>query len=157
MKVVYFIGSKSDYPVIEPGVEILESFGVEVEVLITSAHRTPERTIRLVQEKEKDTDVFVAVAGGAAHLAGFVAAFTTRPVIGLPVAVEPFKGLDSLLSMVQMPRGIPVAVVSAGKWGGVNSALFAAEILSLKYPEIRDKLIDYREKMKKRIEEEFVG
>lgn len=157
MKVVYFIGSKSDYPVIEPGIEILEEFGVEVEVLITSAHRTPERTIRLVQEKEKDTDVFVAVAGGAAHLAGFVAAFTTKPVIGLPVAVDPFRGLDSLLSMVQMPRGIPVAVVSAGKWGGVNSALFAAEILSLRYPDMREKLLEYRKRMKKRIEEEFVG
>lgn len=157
MKVVYFIGSKSDYPVIEPGVEILEDFGVEVEVLITSAHRTPERTIKLVQEKEKNTDIFVAVAGGAAHLAGFVAAFTTKPVIGLPVAVDPFRGLDSLLSMVQMPRGIPVAVVSTGKWGGVNSALFAAEILSLKYPVIREKLLEYRARMKKRIEEEFVG
>ncbi|MCD6454732.1 MAG: 5-(carboxyamino)imidazole ribonucleotide mutase [Candidatus Aminicenantes bacterium] len=157
MKVVYFIGSSSDYPVIEPGLEILENFGIEVEVLVTSAHRTPERTVRLVKEKESETDVFVAVAGGAAHLAGFVAAYTTKPVIGLPVAVEPFKGLDSLLSMVQMPRGVPVAVVSAGKWGGVNSALFAAEILSIKYPEIKEKLKEYREKMRKKVEEEFVG
>ncbi len=151
MKVVYLIGSDSDRPVIEPGVEFLEKMGVEVEVLVTSAHRTPERTVNIVKEKEKEADVFVAVAGGAAHLAGVVAAHTVKPVIGLPVAVSPFNGLDSLLSMVQMPRGVPVAVVSVGKWGGLNSAILACEILALKHPELSEKLEKYREELRARV------
>ncbi len=151
MKVFYLIGSNSDRATIEPGLEFLEKMGVETEVVVTSAHRTPERTMKIVREKEAETDVFVAVAGGAAHLAGVVAAHTTKPVIGLPVAVPPFNGLDSLLSMVQMPRGVPVAVVSVGKWGGLNSAILACEILALKYPELTEKLEKYREELRSRV------
>ena len=156
MRVTYILGSKSDYPIIEEGVKLLHSFGVEARIFISSAHRTPERTMKIIKEEEKITDVFITVAGGAAHLPGFVAAFTIKPVIGLPVSAEPFKGMDSLFSMVQMPKGIPVGVVSAGKWGGINSAVFAAEILSIKYPEVEEKLIKYRDEMRKKVEEEVV-
>ena len=154
MKVAWFIGSASDMPQVEKGIELLRSWGVEVKLKVTSAHRSPERTIQLVKLLEEEgTEVFIAAAGGAAHLAGFVAAHTLKPVIAIPLAVEPFKGLDALLSSVQMPRGIPVGVVSVGSWGAVNAAVLAAQILALKHPQLQEKLKGYREEMRRKLEE----
>ena len=154
MKVAFFIGSISDKETIISGVELLKSFGIEVKLEVTSAHRTPERTVELVKKLEDEgVEVFIAAAGGAAHLAGVVAAHTTKPVIAIPLAVAPFQGLDALLSSVQMPKGVPVAVVSVGSWGTVNAALLAAEILAIKYEELKDKLKNYRQEMKRKVEE----
>jgi len=154
MKVAFFIGSISDKETIMSGVELLKSFGIEVKLEVTSAHRTPERTMELAKKLEDEgVEVFIAAAGGAAHLAGFVAAHTTKPVIAIPLAVAPFQGLDALLSSVQMPKGIPVAVVSVGSWGAVNAALLAVEILAIKYEELKDKLKAYRQEMKRKVEE----
>ena len=154
MKVAFFIGSISDKETVMPGVELLRSFGIEVNLEVTSAHRTPERTVELVKRLEGEgVEVFIAAAGGAAHLAGVVAAHTVKPVIAIPLAVAPFQGLDALLSSVQMPKGVPVAVVSVGSWGAVNAALLAVEILSIKYEELKAKLKTYREEMKQKVEE----
>jgi 5-(carboxyamino)imidazole ribonucleotide mutase len=115
---------------------------------VTSAHRSPERTLHLVRDAEKrGTSVFIAVAGKAAHLAGVVAAHTIRPVIGVPVESAALAGLDALLSTVQMPKGIPVATVALGKAGGANAAILALEIMALGDAVLKDKLASYRKKM----------
>jgi len=120
---------------------------------VTSAHRSPERTKRLVSELEKQgTEIFIALAGKAAHLAGVVASHTHRPVIGVPVGSADLGGLDALLSTVQMPRGVPVACMGIGKSGAVNAALLAAEILSLQDKSIAERLAAYRERMAKSVE-----
>ena len=132
MSVTVFLGSESDFEVIEDGLDILKEFGVPFTLEVTSAHRSPERTLRLVREaEERGTAVFIAVAGKAAHLAGVVAAHTVRPVIGVPVESAALSGMDALLSTVQMPKGIPVATVALGKAGGANAALLAVEILAV--------------------------
>ncbi|TRZ92354.1 5-(carboxyamino)imidazole ribonucleotide mutase, partial [bacterium] len=126
MNVTIFLGSESDFDVIKDGLVILKEFGVPFDLEVTSAHRSPERTLKLVREAEaKGTEVFIAVAGKAAHLAGVVAAHTVRPVIGVPVESAALAGMDALLSTVQMPKGIPVATVALGKAGGANAALLA--------------------------------
>lgn len=148
MNVAIFLGSESDFEVIEDALKILKEFGVSFSLDVTSAHRTPERTLRLVKEAEaKGAEVFIAVAGKAAHLAGVVASQTVKPVIGVPVESAALAGLDALLSTVQMPRGIPVATVALGKHGGSNAALLAAEILALKNEGLRKKLLEHRAKM----------
>ena len=134
MKVAIIMGSNSDWPVLEPAEKTLKSFGVEVEVVVASAHRTPE----MVHE--------FAAGGAAAHLGGVIAAFTTLPVIGIPINATPLNGMDSLLSFVQMPSGIPVATMAIN--GAKNAALFAVQILATKYPELVEKLAEDREKMK---------
>lgn len=152
MKVQIFIGSESDFDVIEDALELLKEFGVSCGVEVTSAHRSPKRSLALVREAEtKGAEIFVAVAGKAAHLAGFVAAHTTKPVIGVPVDSQALGGLDALLSTVQMPRGVPVATMGLGKMGGANAAVLAVEILALRDAKLRKKLSAYREKMAARV------
>lgn len=130
--VAILMGSASDLPVMETGADILKQLGIDFEMKITSAHRTPAATQQYVSDAEsRGCKVFIAGAGLAAHLAGAVAAHTTRPVIGVPIDAGPLKGLDSLLSTVQMPGGIPVATVAIGKAGAKNAAYLAAQILSL--------------------------
>ena len=148
MKVAIIMGSDSDWGVMKSAVEILKNFSVEVEVTVASAHRTPQKVHDFV--KNSDAQIFIAAAGMAAHLAGVVASFTTKPVIGVPINSEPFKGLDSLLSTVQMPGGVPVATMAVN--GAKNAALFATEILALQDNELAEKLISYREKMAAEIE-----
>ena len=153
MKVMIFLGSESDFGVIEGAVDILKGFGVPFGLEVTSAHRSPERTLRLVKSSEAaGTEVFIAVAGKAAHLAGVVAAHTLKPVIGVPVESEATAGLDALLSTVQMPKGIPVATMALGKHGGANAALLAVEILALRDEALRTKLVAYRTKMADMVE-----
>lgn len=152
MKVAIVMGSDSDFPVVEKGVKILKEFGVETEVRVISAHRTPDRAVDFGKDaKNNGIDVIIAAAGKAAHLGGVLAAVTTLPVIGLPIKSSTLDGLDSLLSIVQMPKGIPVATVAIN--GGENAALLAIQMLSLKYEELSDKLVDYRKNMSKQVEE----
>lgn len=154
MKVTIFLGSDSDFEVIKDGLEILKEFGLSFNLEVTSAHRTPERTVRLIKEaEEKGTRVFIAVAGKAAHLPGVVASQTVLPVIGVPVESQALAGLDALLSIVQMPKGIPVATVALGKTGGANAALLAISILAASDEELREKLRAYRQKMAEKAEE----
>jgi 5-(carboxyamino)imidazole ribonucleotide mutase len=153
MSVTVFLGSESDFEVIEGGLDILKEFGVPFTLEVTSAHRSPERTLRLVREAdERGTAVFIAVAGKAAHLAGVVAAHTVRPVIGVPVEGGALSGMDALFSTVQMPKGIPVATVALGKAGGANAALLAVEILAVGNAVLRDKLVAHRKKMAEKVE-----
>ena len=153
MKVVVLLGSDSDFEVIQEALEVLKEFGVSFQLEVSSAHRSPERTLRLVRETEAaGAEVYIAVAGKAAHLAGVVAAHTIRPVIGVPVDSAALSGLDALLSTVQMPKGIPVATMGLGKMGGTNAALLAVEILSLGDPGLKDKLLAYRARMAARVE-----
>ena len=153
MSVTVFLGSDSDYDVIEGGLEILKEFGVPFALEVTSAHRSPARTLRLVREaEERGTAVFIAVAGKAAHLAGVVAAHTVRPVIGVPVEGGALAGMDALFSTVQMPKGIPVATVALGKAGGANAALLAVEILALADAGLRERLVAHRAKMAEKVE-----
>ena len=148
MTVAIIMGSDSDWNVMKAAVDTLKDFGVEVELTVASAHRTPQKVHDFV--KNSDAQIFIAAAGMAAHLAGVVASFTTKPVIGVPINSEPFKGLDSLLSTVQMPGGVPVATMAVN--GAKNAALFAVEILALQSAELAKKLISYREQMAAEIE-----
>lgn len=137
------MGSASDAESLEPARTILREFGVSFEFKVLSAHRTPDQTLQYAEEAEgRGILVIIAAAGGAAHLAGVVASKTTLPVIGLPIKSKALNGLDSLLSIVQMPAGVPVATVAID--GAANAALLACQILSLKYPEIREKLRKYK-------------
>ena len=149
-KVAVIMGSKSDFNVVRPAVSVLKSFGVETEVRVISAHRTPEEAHKFSTcATDNGTEVIICAAGKAAHLGGVIAANTTLPVIGLPVKTDMMGGLDSLLSIVQMPSGIPVATVGVN--GGENAGLLALQILGIKYPEIASKLADYKKKMKDKI------
>ena len=148
MKVAIIMGSDSDWGVMKAAVDTLKNFGVDVELTVASAHRTPQRVHDFV--KNSDAQIFIAAAGMAAHLAGVVASLTTKPVIGVPINSEPFKGLDSLLSTVQMPGGVPVATMAVN--GAKNAALFAVEILALQDDTLAKKLISYREQMAAEIE-----
>ena len=137
MKVAVIMGSKSDFPVMQDAVNELKNFGVEVEYRIVSAHRTPEFMLKYAHDAiENNIEVIIAGAGGAAHLPGMVASMTTLPVIGVPVQSKALNGLDSLLSIVQMPPGVPVATVSIN--GARNAALLAVRILSIKYPKLKE-------------------
>jgi len=153
MDVVMFIGSASDLEVVADALETLKIFGVNHTLEVTSAHRSPERTVALVRRYEAEgAEVFIAAAGKAAHLAGVVAAHTVRPVIGIPVESGGLGGLDALLSTVQMPKGIPVATMGTGKTGASNAALLAVQILSLKRPELREKLVAHKKTMAAQVE-----
>jgi 5-(carboxyamino)imidazole ribonucleotide mutase len=153
MDVVIFIGSASDLEIVKDAVDILKKFGVEWALEVTSAHRSPQRTVDLVRRYEAaGTDVFIAVAGKAAHLAGVVAAHTVRPVIGVPVENGGLGGLDALLSTVQMPKGIPVAAMGTGKTGGSNAALLALQILAVKNAGLRGKLVEEKARMAAQVE-----
>lgn len=153
MDVVVFIGSESDLEVITDAGRILDDFGVSHRLEVTSAHRSPERTRTLIAEGEKQgAKVFIAVAGKAAHLAGFVAGHTSLPVIGVPVESSGLGGMDALLSTVQMPKGVPVATMGLGKAGAFNAAILAVQILSLGNPALRKKLAEYKQVLADRVE-----
>ena len=150
-KAALMMGSKSDWPPLKGCVDVLKGLGVEVEVHVASAHRTPEKVAAFASHaRDREFEVILAAAGKAAHLAGVIAGHTTLPVIGIPMKSSLMDGLDSLLSTVQMPTGIPVATVAVG--GGENAAYLAAQILSIKYPELAEKLGVHREKMAASIE-----
>jgi len=143
--VAIMMGSDSDMKYVEPGIQILKDFGLEPTVRILSAHRTPEDLIGFVRDAEKaGYQVLIAAAGGAAHLAGAVAAHTTLPVIGVPIPSTPLSGMDALLATVQMPSGVPVACMAIGSAGASNAALFAIEILALNDPQLKDRLVAFR-------------
>jgi|TARA_B110001452_G_scaffold69392_1_gene55971 5-(carboxyamino)imidazole ribonucleotide mutase len=145
------MGSKSDWEIMKNCCDTIKSFGVNYDVRVISAHRTPKRLEKFIKESEKKgTKVIIAAAGGAAHLAGVTAALTTIPVLGVPIE-SVLKGIDSLLSTAQMPAGVPVATFAIGKAGAINSALFAIAILSDNYPEINRRLKRYRANFEKKV------
>ena len=147
------IGSKSDYEVMKSCADTFEAFGVNYELIISSAHRSPERTKEYIQNAEKKgVQVFIAAAGMAAHLAGAVAATTTKPVIGVPMKGGAMDGMDAMLSTVQMPAGMPVATVALGKAGAVNAAYLAMQILALDDTELATKLYEDRIAKAKKVE-----
>lgn len=147
-KVLLIMGSDSDLPVVEEAGKILGEFGIPFEMTIASAHRTPARVMKLATEAERrGVEVIIAAAGAAAHLAGVVAAHTLLPVIGVPINSSPLQGMDSLLSTVQMPPGIPVAAMAVGKAGAKNAAILAAQIIGRKDRGILRKLAAHRKKM----------
>ena len=145
------MGSKSDWEIMKNCCDTLETFDVGYDVRVISAHRTPKRLEKFIEECEKNNvEVIIAAAGGAAHLAGVTASLTTIPVLGVPIE-SVLKGIDSLLSTAQMPAGVPVGTLAIGKAGAINSALFAISILSNKYPEIKQKLKEYRNNFEKKV------
>ena len=142
------MGSKSDWATMQKAAEVLDNFGVAYEKKVVSAHRTPDLMFKHAEEaRSRGIKVIIAGAGGAAHLPGMVAAKTTLPVIGVPVQSRALNGMDSLLSIVQMPGGIPVATVAIGKAGAKNAGLLAASMLSTSYDTIATKLDEYRQMM----------
>lgn len=139
------MGSKSDWETMRHGAELLDTFSVPYETRVVSAHRTPDLLFQYsATAEERGLEVIIAGAGGAAHLPGMVAAKTTLPVLGVPVQSRALNGLDSLLSIVQMPQGIPVACLAIGQAGAANAALLATSILANKYPELRKILHEFR-------------
>ena len=139
------MGSKSDSEALKPTLDILNELGIDYEVNVISAHRTPEKARQYgTTARDRGVEVIIAAAGGAAHLPGVLASWTTLPVIGVPLAATELKGIDALYSIVQMPAGIPVATVAIGSAGAKNAAYLAAEILSLKYDNIRKAYEKYR-------------
>ena len=144
MKVAIVMGSKSDYPKLEEGINFLEKYGVEVVVRILSAHRTPKELVSFIESIDGEVDVIIA-----AHLPGVIAASTLIPVVGLPIKSSTMDGMDSLLSMVQMPKGIPVATVTIDS--GLNAALMAMQIMSIKYPKLKEDLKTYRQEMAQKV------
>ena len=143
--VAVVMGSKSDTEALQPTLEILSQLGIDYEVNVISAHRTPEKARQYgMAARERGIEVIIAAAGGAAHLPGVLASWTTLPVIGVPLATGELKGVDALYSIVQMPAGIPVASVAIGSAGAKNAAYLAAEILGLKYDSIRQTYEKYR-------------
>ncbi|MER0089347.1 MULTISPECIES: 5-(carboxyamino)imidazole ribonucleotide mutase [Corynebacterium] len=146
------MGSDSDWPTVEPAAEVLADFGIPFEVGVVSAHRTPEKMLAYAKgAHSRGLKAIIACAGGAAHLPGMVAAATPLPVIGIPRALKDLDGLDSLLSIVQMPSGVPVATVSIG--GAKNAGLLAARILGAGDPALQNKMVAYQEKMAEEVEQ----
>jgi 5-(carboxyamino)imidazole ribonucleotide mutase len=144
-KVGVIIGSKTDEPLIQPALDILTQLGIDYDYSILSAHRSPDKVREYgLKARNKGIEVIIAAAGAAAHLPGAVAAWTTLPVIGVPLPTSELKGIDSLYSIVQMPSGVPVACMSVGTSGAKNAALFAAQILGLKYKDIADSFEKYK-------------
>ncbi|MGL4633373.1 MAG: 5-(carboxyamino)imidazole ribonucleotide mutase [Cetobacterium sp.] len=155
MKIGVIMGSKSDLPTMNECVNVLKDFGVEHEIKIVSAHRTPNLMFDYAKEaKKRGLEVIVAGAGGAAHLPGMVASLTDLPVIGVPIESKTLKGIDSLLSIVQMPGGVPVATVAIG--GAKNAALLAIKILALKDEKLAEKIVEYRKNMERMILDEKI-
>jgi phosphoribosylamine---glycine ligase len=152
--VLILMGSDSDAPVMQAAVDVLGELEIACEMTVASAHRSPERVTRLVREAPgRGVKVYIVGAGAAAHLAGVVAAHTTAPVIGVPIDSSALKGLDALLSTVQMPPGVPVATVSIGKPGATNAGVLAAQILALGDPAIAARLERYKQKLAEKVEQ----
>jgi len=143
--VAVIMGSKSDTEAMQPTLDVLKELGIDYEVNVISAHRTPEKTRQYgLAARSNGVEVIIAAAGGAAHLPGVLASWTTLPVIGVPLVANELKGIDALYSIVQMPAGIPVATMAIGTAGAKNAAYLAAEILGLKYDKIRESYEKYR-------------
>ena len=152
-KVLIVMGSDSDLDQLLPGVDALKELGIPVDVTVASAHRSPDRAARYAQTAvDRGLDVIIAGAGGAAHLAGVMAAGTTLPVIAVPLASSPLSGFDALLSSVQMPPGVPVAVVSVGPWGARNAGLLAVQIIARRDERLREALVQHKAKMAEEVE-----
>ncbi|MEI6244284.1 MAG: 5-(carboxyamino)imidazole ribonucleotide mutase [Acidobacteriota bacterium] len=153
LDVLILMGSDSDAPIMSAAGEALTEFGLTWEMTVASAHRSPARVTRLIAEAHaRGVKVFVIGAGAAAHLAGVVAAHTTRPVIGVPIDSSALKGLDALLATVQMPPGVPVATVAIGKPGATNAGVLAAQMIALGDPALADKLVAYKVKLEEKVE-----
>jgi len=143
--VAVIMGSDSDLPVVNETIETLKKFGIPYEAKVLSAHRTPEEVIKYTKRAQgRSIKAIIAAAGGAAHLAGVIAAHTTLPVIGIPIETKSLQGLDSLLSTVQMPGGVPVATVAIGRSGARNGAILAAQILALSDKRLAKKLVSFK-------------
>jgi phosphoribosylamine--glycine ligase len=152
--VLILMGSDSDATVMQAAVDTLTALGITSDITVASAHRSPERVMRLVREAPgRGVKVFIVGAGAAAHLAGVVAAHTILPVIGVPIDSSALKGLDALLSTVQMPPGVPVATVSIGKPGATNAAVLAAQILGVADPAIAARLVAYKQTLADKVEQ----
>jgi phosphoribosylaminoimidazole carboxylase PurE protein len=148
------MGSASDMPIMEEAIKMLKELKIGFEVVVTSAHRSPERTSLYARSaSDQGIEVIIAGAGHAAHLAGVIASNTCLPIIGVPIDSSSLNGLDALLSTVQMPAGVPVATMAIGKAGAKNAALFAAQILANKYSEIKKEIEDYRKRLLAELEE----
>ena len=148
------MGSASDMPIMEEAIKMLKELKIGFEVMVTSAHRSPERTSQYARSaSDQGIEVIIAGAGHAAHLAGVIASNTCLPIIGVPIDSSSLNGLDALLSTVQMPPGVPVATMAIGKAGAKNAALFAAQILANKYSEIKKEIEDYRKRLLTELEE----
>ena len=150
-KIAIVMGSQSDFSTMKDCVKILKSLKISFDVKIVSAHRTPKRLYEFAKRSEKSYSVIIAGAGGSAHLPGMIASLTTVPVIGVPIESKKLKGLDSLLSIVQMPKGIPVGTVAIGKDGAINAALYAASILGITDTKIKNSLLKLRIKQSKSV------
>ena len=150
-KIAIVMGSQSDYSTMKDCVKILKILKISFDVKIVSAHRTPKRLYDFAKKSEKSYSVIIAGAGGSAHLPGMIASLTTVPVIGVPIESKKLKGLDSLLSIVQMPKGIPVGTVAIGKDGAINAALYAASILGITDRKIKNSLLKLRIKQTKSV------
>ncbi len=149
--VAVVMGSASDEPVVQGAVDTLEQLKVDYEVRVMSAHRNPERVREYaLSARERGIEVFISAAGGSAALGGVLAAWTTIPVIGIPLASSELKGIDALMATAQMPPGVPVACMAVGSWGARNAALFAAQVLGIKYPDIRQAFEEYRKELQAR-------
>ena len=152
-EVLILMGSDSDAPVMQSAVDALKEFGITSEMTVASAHRSPARVMRLVEEAPgRGVKIFIVGAGAAAHLGGVVAAHTILPVIGVPIDSSALKGLDALLATVQMPPGVPVATMAIGKAGATNAAIFAAQILGVADQGMAKKLDDYKKKLADKVE-----
>jgi phosphoribosylaminoimidazole carboxylase PurE protein len=150
-KVAVVMGSDSDLPIMKEAIDALDQFGIKSFVSITSAHRTPDKVKRFLKEvTDEECEVIIAAAGGAAHLAGVIAAQTTIPVIGVPMS-SALSGIDSLYSMVQMPQGIPVGTMAVGKPGAVNAAIFAAEIIAIKDKAMKNRLARFKKELAEKV------
>ncbi|PTX50622.1 5-(carboxyamino)imidazole ribonucleotide mutase [Melghirimyces profundicolus] len=146
------MGSTSDWPTMRKACDVLHELDIPCEKRVVSAHRTPDEMFRYAEEAEKNgLNVIIAGAGGAAHLPGMVAAKTVLPVIGVPIRTSALNGMDSLLSIVQMPGGVPVATVSIGDAGAVNAGLLAAEMVGIRLPEVRRRLHLRRERIRQEV------
>jgi phosphoribosylaminoimidazole carboxylase PurE protein len=147
-RLVVLLGSASDLPVIDGMEPLCERFGITMRTEIASAHRQPAKLHQVIEETEAEgAEVYVAVAGMAAHLPGVTASLTAKPVIGVPVAAGPLAGVDAMLSMVQMPPGVPVATVAVGKAGAKNAVVLAARMMALKDPAVAQAMAEYRESL----------
>lgn len=151
-KISIIMGSQSDLETVKEAIDLLRKFRVGFELKVLSAHRTPKELVEYVEEaEEKGIKIFIAAAGGSAALAGVIAAHTNLPVIGVPVETKSLKGLDSLLSTVQMPKGVPVACMAIGKVGAKNAGLFALEILGITDERVKKKLVNFKKRLAKEI------
>jgi phosphoribosylamine--glycine ligase len=153
LDVLILMGSDSDAPIMSAAGDVLNEFGLKWEMTVASAHRSPARVLRLILDAHnRGVKVFVVGAGAAAHLAGVVAAHTTRPVIGVPIDSSALKGMDALLSTVQMPPGVPVATVAIGKPGATNAGVLAAQMIALGDAAMAARLVEYKTKLEEKVE-----